>query len=226
MSIKIEGRCMTENIDIELNQEKVNGQYGYRILKRSFDIIASAVGLVALSPVFLAVAIAIKCDDGGPVFYDQIRIGKNGKKFKMYKFRSMRVNAEDETEKLQEHSEVDGAMFKMKNDPRVTRVGKFIRKTSIDEFPQLLNVLLGQMSIVGPRPPLPREVADYTQYDKQRLYVKPGCTGLWQVTARNSVGFQEMVNIDLDYIQRRSIWLDLKIMFKTVKVIFVPNEAY
>lgn len=217
---------MTENIDIELNQEKVNGQYGYRILKRSFDIIASAVGLVALGPVFLAVAIAIKCDDGGPVFYDQIRIGKNGKKFKMYKFRSMRVNAEDEIEKLQEHSEVDGAMFKMKNDPRVTRVGKFIRKTSIDEFPQLLNVLLGQMSIVGPRPPLPREVADYTQYDKQRLYVKPGCTGLWQVTARNSVGFQEMVNIDLDYIQRRSIWLDLKIMFKTVKVIFVPNEAY
>lgn len=226
MSIKIEGCCMTENIDIELNQEKVNGQYGYRILKRSFDIIASAVGLVALGPVFLAVAIAIKCDDGGPVFYDQIRIGKNGKKFKMYKFRSMRVNAEDEIEKLQEHSEVDGAMFKMKNDPRVTRVGKFIRKTSIDEFPQLLNVLLGQMSIVGPRPPLPREVADYTQYDKQRLYVKPGCTGLWQVTARNSVGFQEMVNIDLDYIQRRSIWLDLKIMFKTVKVIFVPNEAY
>lgn len=226
MSIKIEGCCMTENIDIELNQEKVNGQYGYRILKRSFDIIASAVGLVALGPVFLAVAIAIKCDDGGPVFYDQIRIGKNGKKFKMYKFRSMRVNAEDEIEKLQEHSEVDGAMFKMKNDPRVTRVGKFIRKTSIDEFPQLLNVLLGQMSIVGPRPPLPREVADYTQYDKQRLYVKPGCTGLWQVTARNSVGFQEMVNIDLDYIQRRSIWLDLKIIFKTIKVIFVPNEAY
>lgn len=226
MSIEIEGCCMTENIDIELNQEKVNGQYGYRILKRSFDIIASAIGLVALSPVFLAVAIAIKCDDGGPVFYDQIRIGKNGKKFKMYKFRSMRVNAEDEMEKLQEHSEVDGAMFKMKNDPRVTRVGKFIRKTSIDEFPQLLNVLLGQMSIVGPRPPLPREVADYTQYDKQRLYVKPGCTGLWQVTARNSVGFQEMVNIDLDYIQRRSIWLDLKIIFKTIKVIFVPNEAY
>ena len=226
MSIKIEGRCMTENIDIELNQKEVNGQYGYRILKRSFDIIASVIGLVVLSPVFLAVAIAIKCDDGGPVFYDQIRIGKNGKKFKMYKFRSMRVNAEDEIEKLQEHSEVDGAMFKMKNDPRVTRVGKFIRKTSIDEFPQLLNVLLGQMSIVGPRPPLPREVADYTQYDKQRLYVKPGCTGLWQVTARNSVGFQEMVNIDLDYIQRRSIWLDLKIMFKTVKVIFVPNEAY
>ena len=145
---------------------------------------------------------------------------------KMYKFRSMHVNAEDEVENLKEHNEVDGAMFKIKNDPRVTRVGKFIRKTSIDEFPQLLNVLLGQMSVVGPRPPLPREVVDYTNYDKQRLFVKPGCTGLWQVTARNSVGFQEMVNIDLRYIQRRSIWLDLKIMFKTIKIIFIPNEAY
>lgn len=217
---------MTDNMDLKLNQEKINKQYGYRILKRSFDIIASAIGLIVLSPVFLIVAIAIKCDDGGPVFYDQIRVGKNGKKFRMYKFRSMRVSAENEIEKLKEHSEVDGAMFKMKNDPRVTRVGKFIRKTSIDEFPQLLNVFLGQMSIVGPRPPLPREVADYTQYDKQRLYVKPGCTGLWQVTARNSVGFQEMVNIDLNYIQHRSIWLDLKIIIKTVKVIFVPNEAY
>lgn len=217
---------MTDNMDLKINQEKINKQYGYRILKRSFDIIASAIGLIILSPVFFVVAIAIKCDDGGPVFYDQIRVGKNGKEFKMYKFRSMRVNAEDEIEELKEHSEVDGAMFKMKNDPRVTRVGKFIRKTSIDEFPQLLNVFLGQMSIVGPRPPLPREVADYTQYDKQRLYVKPGCTGLWQVTARNSVGFQEMVNIDLNYIQHRSIWLDLKIIIKTVKVIFVPNEAY
>lgn len=217
---------MTDNMDLKLNQEKINKQYGYRILKRSFDIIASAIGLIVLSPVFLIVAIAIKCDDGGPVFYDQIRVGKNGKKFRMYKFRSMRVSAENEIEELKEHSEVDGAMFKMKNDPRVTRVGKFIRKTSIDEFPQLLNVFLGQMSIVGPRPPLPREVVDYTQYDKQRLYVKPGCTGLWQVTARNSVGFQEMVNIDLNYIQHRSIWLDLKIIIKTVKVIFVPNEAY
>lgn len=215
-----------ENVDIELDQEIIDKQYGYRVCKRIFDIIASVIGLIILSPVFLIVAIAIKLDDGGPVFYDQIRVGRNGKKFKMFKFRSMRVNAEDEIEKLQKHSEVDGAMFKMRNDPRVTRVGKFIRKTSIDEFPQLINVLVGQMSFVGPRPPLPREVKNYTEYDKQRLYVKPGCTGLWQVTARNSVGFQEMVNIDLDYIQNRSIWLDLKIIFKTIKVIFVPNEAY
>lgn len=215
-----------KNVDIELDQEIIDKQYGYRVCKRIFDIIASVIGLIILSPVFLIVAIAIKLDDGGPVFYDQIRVGRNGKKFKMFKFRSMRVNAENEIEKLQKHSEVDGAMFKMRNDPRVTRVGKFIRKTSVDEFPQLINVLIGQMSFVGPRPPLPREVKNYTKYDKQRLYVKPGCTGLWQVTARNSVGFQEMVNIDLDYIQNRSIWLDLKIIFKTIKVIFVPNEAY
>lgn len=224
---KGEGMYYTmKNVDIELDQAIIDKQYGYRVCKRIFDIIASVIGLIILSPVFLIVAVAIKLDDGGPVFYDQIRVGRNGKKFKMFKFRSMRVNAEDEIEKLQKHSEVDGAMFKMRNDPRVTRVGRFIRKTSIDEFPQLINVLIGQMSIVGPRPPLPREVKNYTEYDKQRLYVKPGCTGLWQVTARNSVGFQEMVNIDLDYIQNRSIWLDLKIIFKTIKVIFVPNEAY
>lgn len=215
-----------KNVDIELDQEIIDKQYGYRVCKRIFDIIASVIGLIILSPVFLIVAIAIKLDDGGPVFYDQIRVGRNGKKFKMFKFRSMRVNAEDEIEKLQKHSEVDGAMFKMRNDPRVTKVGRFIRKTSIDEFPQLINVLIGQMSIVGPRPPLPREVKNYTEYDEQRLYVKPGCTGLWQVTARNSVGFQEMVNIDLDYIQNRSMWLDFKIILKTIKVIFVPNEAY
>ena len=211
---------------IILDQKEINKHHVYRTCKRLFDVVASACGLVLLSPVFLATAIAIKLDDGGPVFYNQERIGKDGKPFKMYKFRSMKVNADQEIEKLQKHNEVDGAMFKMKNDPRITRVGKFIRKTSIDEFPQLLNVLLGQMSIVGPRPPLPREVAEYTDYDKQRLYVRPGCTGLWQVTVRNSVGFHEMVNIDLDYIKRRSFHLDLEIMLKTIKVIFVPNTAY
>lgn len=217
---------MNKNEKIILDRKEINRHHVYRTCKRLFDVVASACGLVLLSPVFLATAIAIKLDDGGPVFYNQERIGKDGKPFKMYKFRSMKVNADQEIEKLQKHNEVDGAMFKMKNDPRITRVGKFIRKTSIDEFPQLLNVLLGQMSIVGPRPPLPREVAEYTDYDKQRLYVRPGCTGLWQVTVRNSVGFHEMVNIDLDYIKRRSFHLDLEIMLKTIKVIFVPNTAY
>lgn len=217
---------MSKNNKIILNKDEVEKHYFYRFTKRFFDILASLIGLIILSPVFLIVAIAIKIDDGGPVFYNQERIGKNGKEFKMYKFRSMKVNADQELKKLIHKNEVDGAMFKMKDDPRITRVGKFIRKTSIDEFPQLLNVLLGQMSIVGPRPPLPREVKMYTDYDWQRLYVRPGCTGLWQVTVRNSVGFHEMVNIDLEYIQKRGFWLDIKIMFKTVKVIFVPNSAY
>ena len=217
---------MSKNNKIILNKDEVEKHYFYRFTKRFFDILASLIGLIILSPVFLIVAIAIKIDDGGPVFYNQERIGKNGKEFKMYKFRSMKVNADQELEKLIHKNEVDGAMFKMKDDPRITRVGKFIRKTSIDEFPQLLNVLLGQMSIVGPRPPLPREVKMYTDYDWQRLYVRPGCTGLWQVTVRNSVGFHEMVNIDLEYIQKRGFWLDIKIMFKTIKIIFVPNSAY
>ncbi|HJC04496.1 sugar transferase [Ligilactobacillus hohenheimensis] len=217
---------MDKDRKISLDRDRLNRQYGYRITKRVFDVIASLLGLVILSPVFLVLAICIKLDDGGPVFYSQERIGKNGKPFKMYKFRSMRVNADKELEEIARQNEVDGAMFKIKNDPRITRIGKFIRKTSIDEFPQLVNVLLGQMSIVGPRPPLPREVVEYTNYDKQRLYVSPGCTGLWQVTVRNSVGFDEMVNIDLHYIQRRSVFLDLKIIIKTIKVIFVPNDAY
>lgn len=217
---------MDKDRKISLDRDRLNRQYGYRITKRVFDVIASLLGLVIISPVFLVLAICIKLDDGGPVFYSQERIGKNGKPFKMYKFRSMRVNADKELEEIARQNEVDGAMFKIKNDPRITRIGKFIRKTSIDEFPQLVNVLLGQMSIVGPRPPLPREVVEYTNYDKQRLYVSPGCTGLWQVTVRNSVGFDEMVNIDLHYIQRRSVFLDLKIIIKTIKVIFVPNDAY
>ena len=217
---------MDKDRKISLDRDRLNRQYGYRITKRVFDVIASLLGLVILSPVFLVLAICIKLDDGGPVFYSQERIGKNGKPFKMYKFRSMRVNADKELEEIARQNEVDGAMFKIKNDSRITRIGKFIRKTSIDEFPQLVNVLLGQMSIVGPRPPLPREVVEYTNYDKQRLYVSPGCTGLWQVTVRNSVGFDEMVNIDLHYIQRRSVFLDLKIIIKTIKVIFVPNDAY
>lgn len=217
---------MSNDTKIILNKDEIEKHYFYRLIKRLFDILASFTGLVVLSPVFLIVAVAIKADDGGPVFYNQERVGKGGKHFKMYKFRSMRVNADQELNDLIHQNEVDGAMFKIKNDPRITRVGKFIRKTSIDEFPQLLNVLLGQMSIVGPRPPLPREVKLYTNYDRQRLFVRPGCTGLWQVTVRNSVGFHEMVNIDLEYIQKRGFWLDVKIMFRTIGIIFAPNSAY
>ncbi|MCT3224268.1 sugar transferase [Levilactobacillus brevis] len=202
-------------------------RYGYRLIKRLFDVCASFTALVLLSPMFLVVAIAIKAEDSqGKVFYSQIRVGKGGKRFKMYKFRSMVSNADELLKTLISENDVDGAMFKMKLDPRVTKVGSFIRKYSIDELPQLVNVLKGNMSLVGPRPPLEREVKEYTDYDKQRLYVKPGCTGLWQATVRNSVGFDEMVRLDLIYVQKRSLKFDLWIIFRTVKIMFRPNGAY
>jgi lipopolysaccharide/colanic/teichoic acid biosynthesis glycosyltransferase len=135
-------------------------------------------------------------------------------------------NAEEKLQELLKHNEVSGAMFKMKDDPRITKIGKFIRKTSIDELPQLFNVLKGDMSLVGPRPPLPREVAEYSEYDKQRLLVTPGCTGLWQVSARNSVGFEEMVELDLQYIRERSFLFDIKIILKTVLVLFGSKDAF
>lgn len=144
----------------------------------------------------------------------------------MYKFRSMVSNADQLLEELLKNNEIDGAMFKMQDDPRVTKIGKFIRKYSIDELPQLLNVLQGSMSLVGPRPPLPREVEEYSDYDKQRLAVKPGCTGLWQATVRNSVGFDDMVKLDLTYISKRSVAFDVYILFKTVVIMFKPNGAY
>lgn len=212
---------------IHINEQKLNHQYGYRFIKRLFDIIASSIAVVILSPVFLIIAICIKVDDPkGPVFYTQTRVGKDGKHFKMYKFRSMVTNADELLAKLKAQNEVNGAMFKIKNDPRITRVGRFIRKYSLDELPQLINVVGGSMTIVGPRPPLVGEVAQYSDYDKQRLMVKPGATGMWQVGGRNDVDFAEMVELDLTYIQKRSIWLDLKIMFETVKIMIIPNGAY
>lgn len=212
---------------VDIDTEYQRRRYVYRIIKRVFDFVASLIGLIILSPLFLVVAIAIKLEDPhGPVFYSQLRLGRRQKIFKMYKFRSMVVDADKMLKKLLSQNEVDGAMFKIKDDPRITRVGQYIRKYSIDELPQLLNVLLGQMSLVGPRPPLQREVQEYTDYDKQRLVVKPGCTGLWQVTVRNSVGFDEMVRLDLVYIKKRNVYFDIYILLKTITVFFKPNGAY
>lgn len=212
---------------IYIDEDKLNHQYGYRIMQRLFGIVASSIALVLISPLLLIIAICIKIDDpSGPVFYTQERVGKDEKHFRMIKFRSMVSNADQLLEKLKSQNEVSGAMFKMKNDPRITRVGRVIRKYSLDELPQLFNVIKGDMSIVGPRPPLPSEVAQYTDYDKQRLMVTPGATGMWQVGGRNDVDFDEMVRLDLTYIQERSVWLDLKIMFETVKIMIKPNGAY
>ncbi len=199
----------------------------YLTMKRLLDLCGAAAGLLILSPLLLLIAISIKlADPRNPVFFVQTRIGKDGKPFRIYKFRSMVVDAEKMLDGLLTRNDASGAMFKMKNDPRVTRIGRFLRRTSLDELPQFVNVLKGEMSLVGPRPPLPREVANYTRYDRQRLSVKPGCTGLWQVSGRNSVGFKTMVDIDLDYIKRRSLSLDVKIICKTVLVMIQSKNAY
>lgn len=200
---------------------------GYLIAKRVMDIGGAAFGLVLFLPIFLIVAFLNKLENPkGPVFYRQTRVGKDGKEFRMYKFRSMVCDAEEKLESLMHLNEVDGAMFKIKDDPRITKVGKLIRKTSIDELPQFWNVLRGDMSLVGPRPPLPREVEEYTRYDMQRLLVTPGCTGLWQISARNSVGFKEMVELDIQYIRRRSLRLDVSIIMCTAYVIIFSKNAY
>lgn len=217
---------LLESKAVSLNKKQIKSRFMYHSIKRVFDFIAAICGVIILSPVMLVIAILIKAEDHGPVFYKQVRVGKNGKKFKMYKFRSMFVNADKMLAKLKEQNDVEGPMFKMKDDPRITKVGHFIRKHSLDELPQFFNVIKGDMSLVGPRPPLPSEVAEYSDYDKQRLYVTPGCTGLWQATERNEVGFSEMVQLDIQYIQRASFMFDLWIIWKTVEIIIKPNGSY
>lgn len=198
----------------------------YLVFKRLFDVFVSFIALILTLPLTVVVSIAIYIEDRGPIFYSQERIGKDGYPFKIYKFRSMCVDADKKKTNLRDKNEIDGAMFKMSNDPRVTKVGGFIRKHSIDELPQLFNVLIGNMTIVGPRPPLAEEVDKYTSYDKKRLEVKPGCTGLWQVSGRNALDFDEMVELDISYIQNASILLDIKICIKTIWIMIYPNEAY
>ena len=198
----------------------------YLFLKRAMDILGSLCGLIILSPVFLIVSILIKLDDPkGKVFFSQERNGLYGKTFRMYKFRSMVHNAEELLDQLQEQNEQTGPVFKIKDDPRITNVGRFIRKTSIDELPQLINILKGDMSIVGPRPPIPREVEQYTDYQMRRLLVKPGLTCYWQVGGRNEVGFDEWVELDIKYIKERNLWIDIKLIFKTVFVLFGDKTA-
>ncbi len=199
----------------------------YTVVKRLIDITGALLGLLFFLPLFMLVAFLIKLEDPkGSVFFYQVRIGKGEKPFRMFKFRSMVSNAEEKLKDLLAQNEIQGAMFKMKDDPRITKVGKFIRKTSIDELPQLINVLIGDMSLVGPRPPLRREVAEYTEYDKLRLTVTSGCTGLWQVSGRNNLSFEQMVELDLKYIQNRSIAGDLKIIFKTFKLLIGAKDAF
>lgn len=217
-------------MDIENKKQSIYGidlSDTYSYIKRFFDVIFSVIGLVVLIIPFLIVALFIKRDDPeGSIFFKQERVGKNGQQFSMYKFRSMYCDAENKLDDLLEHNEIEGAMFKMINDPRITPIGKIIRKYSIDEFPQLFNVIKGEMSLVGPRPPLPREVEQYSSHDKQRLSITPGITGLWQVNGRNALSFQEMVDLDIKYIETVSLIMDVKILFKTITVVLKSTNAY
>ena len=196
-------------------------------LKRVLDIIGAIVGLVLSSLIFMVVAIAIKRDSPGPIFYYQNRVGISGRIFKLYKFRSMYIDANERKKELESQNEMSGKlMFKLKNDPRVTKVGKFLRKASIDELPQFLNVLIGDMSIVGTRPPTMEEVSHYKNYHRRRISVKPGITGMWQVSGRNNItNFDEIVKLDTTYIDQWSIWLDIKIILKTIFVVLTKRGA-
>lgn len=198
----------------------------YEVSKRALDIIASFLGLIILSPILLIVAILIKLESKGPALFSQSRIGLSGEQFKMYKFRSMVQNAEELKDKLAKQNEMSGPMFKMKDDPRVTKVGKFIRKTSIDELPQLINVLKGEMSLVGPRPSLPSEVEKFESWMLKRLEVKPGLTCYWQVSGRNNICFEDWMKLDIDYVNHRNMKLDIKLIFKTIILLFGDKNAY
>ena len=216
-----------DNINININSavEKKEDRLVYAILKRLIDVIGALFGLILLSPILIVIGILIKLESKGPIIFSQKRVGLNGKEFKMYKLRSMVVNAEEIKEKLKEKNEMSGPMFKIKDDPRITKVGKFIRKTSIDEVPQLINVLKGDMSLVGPRPSLPNEVKEFEDWMLKRLEVKPGLTCYWQVMGRNNIDFENWMRLDIKYVNERSFWLDIKLIFKPFFVLFGDENA-
>ncbi len=198
----------------------------YTALKRALDIILAVIALILLSPIFLITALAIKIDSRGPIIYKQTRVGKRGKHFICYKFRSMVQDADRQKESLQEQNEADEIVFKIRRDPRITKVGRIIRKLSIDELPQIFNVLQGDMSIVGPRPPVPIEVEEYQFQQYYRLDAIPGITGLQQIKGRSDITFKRWVQLDLEYIQEQSIWKDIEIILKTIPAVISGKGAY
>jgi exopolysaccharide biosynthesis polyprenyl glycosylphosphotransferase len=201
-------------------------RYGQRVLKRGMDVAISSVALVLLSPLFLVLTIMIKTGSPGPVLFSQRRVGRYGKTFKMYKFRSMVVGAEGQLGSLLDRSDGNKVLFKMRDDPRVTKVGRWMRRYSIDELPQLVNVLANHMSLVGPRPPLESEVAKYSRRDRRRLLVKPGMTGLWQVNGRSNLGWDDSIRMDLQYIENWSMLGDIMILVRTIRAVWRHEGAY
>lgn len=228
----LESQAQAKTLDLDLEAQAAaerlrTGRWAYRFVKRAFDVAFSAFVLVGFSWLFLIVAVAIKIDDPkGPVFFAQERVGRDGKTFRMYKFRSMCADAEKRLAELQDLNEKDGPVFKIANDPRITRVGRVIRKLSIDELPQFINVLVGDMSVVGPRPALPTEVEEYTPRQAQRLSVRGGLTCYWQTRRnRDSISFDEWVDLDLLYIKQCSVWADVKLIVQTVGVVLTAQGS-
>lgn len=199
---------------------------GSRLVKRLFDLAIGSAMLALSAPVWMALAAAIKLDSPGPVFFTQTRVGRRGRLFRLYKFRTMYVDAERRKAELEQHNEAGGVIFKMKWDPRVTRAGRLLRRTSLDELPQLLNVLRGEMSIVGPRPPVPAEVVQYTPAERRRLDAEPGLTCIWQVSGRSNIPFEGQVRLDVQYIETRTFWRDAWILVKTVPAVLLGRGAY
>lgn len=212
--------------DLRISVPVIELPRSYRLAKRALDIVVASIALVLLAPLMLLIAIAIKLDSPGPVLFRQVRVGKGGKLFWFIKFRSMVKNAEQIKRELIPKNEVRGGpVFKMRNDPRVTRVGRFLRRYSLDELPQLIHVLQGEMSLVGPRPPLPSEVKSYGEWEMRRLSVTPGLTCLWQISGRSDIGFREWVELDHIYIDTMSFWTDLKILLFTVPAVITGKGA-
>jgi len=199
---------------------------GYRVVKRLFDIFAALGGLILLAPLLPFIVLLIKLETDGPILFRQLRAGKRGRLFQCYKFRSMEVRAEERKEELQHLNEATGAAFKIKNDPRITGVGRFLRQSSLDEFPQLLNVLKGDMSIVGPRPQIPEEVRQYTPQQALRLLVKPGLTCLWQISGRSQLDFEEWMTLDLEYVKQHNLRFDFMILCNTLPAVIERKGAY
>ena len=204
----------------------LSGSFYRRFIKRPLDVCASLIGLILLSPLFLVLAILVKVDSHGPVFFKQMRVGKDGREFEFYKFRSMVQDAEALKNKLMHLNELEGPVFKISDDPRITPIGRFLRRTSLDELPQLFNVLRGDMSLVGPRPPLPAEVANYESWQRQKLAVLPGITCLWQISGRNHIGFTEWMRLDIEYIRRQSLGVDVKILARTLPAVLLRKGAF
>lgn len=223
---QVQAKTLDLDLEVQAAAERLRtGRWAYRFIKRAFDVLFSAFVLVGFSWLFLIVAVAIKIDDPkGPIFFTQERVGRDGKTFRMYKFRSMCADAEQRLAELRDLNEKDGPVFKIANDPRITRVGRVIRKLSIDELPQFINVLVGDMSVVGPRPALPKEVAEYTPRQTQRLSIRGGLTCYWQTRHnRDSISFDEWVDLDLLYIKKCSVWSDLKLIIQTVGVVLTAQ---